>query len=85
MTAYLPPNLLSMFTPRPALPFFAPLDRDPRARRGPTLSGLAQYVSEFTDSKENPPPPQVETREERKKRVQQEKKVISRFFFLFLF
>jgi len=75
MTAFLPPNLLAMFAPRPALPFFEPLDRDPRARRGPTIGGLAQYLGELSTEKPEVPAHHVETRDQKKKRVAEERSV----------
>ncbi|RUS19141.1 U1 small nuclear ribonucleo protein of 70kDa MW N terminal-domain-containing protein [Jimgerdemannia flammicorona] len=47
MTDKLPPNLLKLFAPRPPLPFSQPLDRDPAARKGPTISGIAQFVDQL--------------------------------------
>lgn len=78
MTASLPVNLLSMFAPRDPLPFFEPLDRDPRSRRGPTIGGIAGYLSALTEAELQPPPPKAEGREERKKRIMEEKKVRKR-------
>lgn len=47
MTDKLPPNLLKLFAPRPPLPYFEPLDRAPAERTGPTISGVAMFMSEF--------------------------------------
>ena len=66
MTDKLPPNLLALFAPRPPLPYSKPLDRDPAKRKGPTISGIGQYVSLLKDYDPDYVP--TETVEEKKKR-----------------
>ena len=66
MTDKLPPNLLALFAPRPPLPYSKPLDRDPAKRKGPTVSGVGQYVSLLKDYDPDYVP--TETVEEKKKR-----------------
>ncbi|RIA82022.1 hypothetical protein C1645_700427 [Glomus cerebriforme] len=66
MTDKLPPNLLALFAPRPPLPYSKPLDRDPAKRKGPTISGVGQFVSLLKDYDPDYVP--TETVEEKKKR-----------------
>ncbi|PKK67757.1 RNA-binding domain-containing protein [Rhizophagus irregularis] len=49
MTDKLPHNLLALFAPRPPLPYAKPLDRDPVKRKGPTVTGVGQYVPLLKD------------------------------------
>ncbi|KAG9989526.1 RNA-binding domain-containing protein, partial [Aureobasidium melanogenum] len=44
MTDKLPPQLLQLFAPRPALRYLPPCDHAPEDRRTPAISGVAQYV-----------------------------------------
>ncbi|THY11725.1 RNA-binding domain-containing protein [Aureobasidium pullulans] len=44
MTDKLPPQLLQLFAPRPALRYLPPCDHAPEDRRTPKISGVAQYV-----------------------------------------
>ncbi|CAG8485787.1 16511_t:CDS:2 [Acaulospora colombiana] len=66
MTDKLPPNLLALFAPRPQLPYSKPLDRDPAKRKGPTITGVGQFISLLKDYDPNYVP--TETVEEKKKR-----------------
>lgn len=83
MTTGLPPNLLPLFAPRPPLTYLPPVDREIKTRKGPTLEGISQYVTEFTDPVNDPPPTAIfQSREEKKKRLFEERKVF--FFFIWL-
>jgi U1 small nuclear ribonucleoprotein len=66
MTDKLPHNLLALFAPRPPLPYAKPLDRDPVKRKGPTITGVGQYISLLKDYDPDYVP--TETVEEKKKR-----------------
>lgn len=44
MTDKLPPQLLQLFAPRPALRYLPPCDHAPEERRTPAISGVAQYL-----------------------------------------
>ncbi|KAK8219978.1 hypothetical protein M8818_000394 [Zalaria obscura] len=44
MTDKLPPNLLQLFAPRPALRYLPPCDHAPEERKTHQISGLAQYL-----------------------------------------
>lgn len=44
MTDKLPPNLLALFAPRPALRYLPPADYAPGERRTAAISGIAQYL-----------------------------------------
>ena len=55
MTDKLPPNLLALFAPRPALRYLPPADFAPHERVTPHITGVAQYLpqlhEEFGDYK----------------------------------
>jgi len=75
MTGYLPPGLKELFAPREPLPYTKPLDRDPRARRGPRVTGISQYVGLFEDPTIAASLPKPETLEQRRERVRAERQV----------
>ncbi|KAJ3055375.1 hypothetical protein HK097_010720 [Rhizophlyctis rosea] len=72
MTDKLPPNLLKLFLPRPALQHTVPLDRDPEQRRRPEISGLAAFLDRCKDHDKDYVP--TETVAEIKARKAAEKK-----------
>mgnify|MGYP001230990853 CR=1 FL=1 len=78
MTGYLPPGLKELFAPREPLPYAKPLDRDPRARRGPRLTGISQYVGLFEDPAIAASLPKPETLEQRRERVRAQRQVRAR-------
>ncbi|KAI9847669.1 MAG: hypothetical protein M1838_000815 [Thelocarpon superellum] len=47
MTDKLPPNLLALFAPRPALRYLPPIDQAPEARTTPTITPVAQYLDQL--------------------------------------
>lgn len=49
MTAQLPPNLLALFAPRPALRFLPPADHAPEERKTARVSGVAEYVPQLKE------------------------------------
>jgi U1 small nuclear ribonucleoprotein len=49
MTDKLPPNLLKLFAPRPPLPYYPPLDKDPSKHVGCRVTGIASYVPMLKD------------------------------------
>jgi hypothetical protein len=49
MTDKLPPQLLQLFAPRPALRYLPPCDYAPEERRTPAISGVAQYLQAAKD------------------------------------
>jgi U1 small nuclear ribonucleoprotein len=53
MTDKLPPQLLNLFAPRPPLRYFIPHDSAPEVRKTATVSGLAQFLSEFNVNDED--------------------------------
>ncbi|KAK4971852.1 hypothetical protein LTR66_011415, partial [Elasticomyces elasticus] len=53
MTDKLPPNLLALFAPRPALRYLPPPDHDPEDRRTNKISGIAQYLDAFKSYDDN--------------------------------
>ena len=44
MTHKLPPNLLALFAPRPALRYLPPSDHAPEERKTNNIGGMAQYL-----------------------------------------
>ena len=44
MTDKLPPNLLALFAPRPALRYMPPSDHAPEERKTNNISGVAQFL-----------------------------------------
>jgi len=79
MTAFLPPNLLALFTARPPIPYLAPVDQGKKPL--PPYSGVSAFVSQFEDpttvdfSKVAPP---VETKEKRAERLKKEQEARTR-------
>lgn len=49
MTDKLPPNLLALFAPRPALRYLPPADHDPGDRRTTHITGVAQYLPQLKE------------------------------------
>jgi len=77
MAHFMPPALLQLFTPKPALEYKKPPPRDPR----PVLTGFAEFVKYFTPKDELPPIEKIETPREKKQRLkklkmEQHKKIL---------
>lgn len=49
MTDKLPPNLLALFAPRPALRYLPPADHAPEDRRTAKIGGVGQYLEHLHD------------------------------------
>ncbi|KAK5069062.1 hypothetical protein LTR16_009620 [Cryomyces antarcticus] len=49
MTDKLPPNLLALFAPRPALRYLPPADHAPEERKTNAISGVGQYLEELKE------------------------------------
>ena len=73
MTDKLPPNLLALFAPRPALRYLPPSDHAPEERKTSNIGGVAQYLSAFKEYESIPYNP-TESWLQRKMRVALEKK-----------
>jgi len=65
MAHFMPPALLQLFTPRPALEYKHAPPRDAR----PKIEGFADFVKHFTPPDELPPVEKVETQKEKKERL----------------
>ena len=73
MTDKLPPNLLTLFTARPALRYLPPSDYAPEARTTSKISGVAQFVEQMKDYEQIPYEP-TESWLQRKERIKAEKR-----------
>lgn len=73
MTHKLPPNLLQLFAPRPALRYLPPGDHAPEERKTANVSGVAQFLPALEEYKEIPYEP-TESWFEKKIRVKAEKR-----------
>lgn len=76
MTDKLPPNLLALFAPRPALRYMPPSDHAPEERKTSNISGIAQYLNKVKEEHVNEDIEYHPTESwlERKDRLKQEKK-----------
>ena len=72
MTHKLPPNLLALFAPRPALRYLPPNDHAPEDRKTSNIGGIGQFLSAIKDYEEIPYEP-TESWFEKKIRVKAEK------------
>lgn len=72
MTHKLPPNLLSLFSARPALRYLPPSDHAPEDRKTSHVSGVAQFLPALEEYKEIPYEP-TESWFERRIRIKAEK------------
>jgi len=73
MTDKLPPNLLVLFAPRPALRYLPPSDHAPEERKTNNIGGIAQYLDALKEY-ENVPYQPTESWLQRKDRLKAEKK-----------
>ena len=73
MTDKLPPNLLTLFTARPALRYLPPCDYAPEERTTSKISGVAQFVEQMKDY-ENIPYEPTESWLQRKEGIKAEKR-----------
>lgn len=73
MTHKLPPNLLQLFAPRPALRYLPPGDYAPEERKTANVSGVAQFLPALEEYKDIPYEP-TESWFEKKIRVKTEKR-----------
>ncbi|KAJ2710497.1 hypothetical protein H4R19_003716 [Coemansia spiralis] len=70
MTSRLPPELLRLFTPRPALAHVEPLDCPPGERPTPKITGIAAYATALAGAPKGEP---TETPKQRKERLKAER------------
>ena len=73
MTDKLPPNLLALFAPRPALRYLPPSDHASEERKTNNIGGVAQYLAVLDDYKDIPYEA-TESWLQRKDRLKAEKK-----------
>ena len=78
MTHKLPPNLLALFAPRPALRYLPPSDHAPEERKTNNIGGIAQYLDAMKEYDDIPYEPteswlQKKDRKRLEKRERQEK------------
>ncbi|KAI1006321.1 hypothetical protein K3495_g1903 [Podosphaera aphanis] len=74
MTAQLPPNLLALFTPRPPVRYIPPSDHPAEDRRTAAISGVAAYLPQLQEYKENDIYHPTESWLQRHDRIKLEKK-----------
>ncbi|KAH8672524.1 U1 small nuclear ribonucleoprotein of 70kDa MW N terminal-domain-containing protein [Tricladium varicosporioides] len=74
MTDKLPPNLLALFAPRPPLRWVPPSDHAPEERKTAHVSGIAAFLPQLQEYKENDDYKPTESWLQRKDRVKLEKK-----------
>lgn len=74
MTDKLPPNLLALFAPRPALRWVPPSDHAPQERKTATISGLAAFLPALEEYKEKDVYEPTESWLQRKDRLRLEKR-----------
>jgi len=75
MTDKLPPNLLALFAPRPPLRWVPPADHAPEERMTAQISGIASFLPQLQDYKENDVYEATESWLQRKLRLKEEKKL----------
>ena len=73
MTDKLPPNLLTLFTARPALRYLPPSDHAPEDRTTSKISGVAQFVEQMKEYEKIPYEP-TESWLQRKERIKADKR-----------
>ena len=73
MTDKLPPNLLALFAPRPALRYLPPSDHAPEQRKTNAISGVAAFLGELKEYEQIPYEPS-ESWLQRRDRIKIEKK-----------
>ncbi|KAF9629341.1 putative u1 small nuclear ribonucleoprotein [Lasiodiplodia theobromae] len=71
MTDKLPPNLLALFAPRPALRYLPPSDHAPEARKTMQIDGVGSYLQALKDYEDDYVP--TESWLQRKDRLKREK------------
>ncbi|KAL9587443.1 MAG: hypothetical protein Q9212_000259 [Teloschistes hypoglaucus] len=72
MTHKLPPNLLALFAPRPALRYLPPSDHAPEERKTSNITGIGQFLPALEEYKDIPYEP-TESWFEKKIRIKAEK------------
>ncbi|OCK79628.1 RNA-binding domain-containing protein [Lepidopterella palustris CBS 459.81] len=74
MTDKLPPNLLALFAPRPALRYIPPSDHPPEERKTNRIGGIGQFLQAFREYKDNDGYVPTESWLQRRDRIRLEKK-----------
>jgi U1 small nuclear ribonucleoprotein len=73
MTDKLPPNLLALFAPRPALRYLPYHDHAPEERRTAAITGVAQYLDKLREPDDYKPTESLLQRRDRLKLERKEK------------
>jgi hypothetical protein len=73
MTDKLPPNLLALFAPRPPLRWVPPSDHAPQDRKTAPISGVAAFLPQLQEYKENDDYVPTESWLQRRDRIRLEK------------
>ncbi|KAF2103914.1 RNA-binding domain-containing protein [Rhizodiscina lignyota] len=74
MTDKLPPNLLALFAPRPALRYLPPSDHTPQDRHTNNINGVGQYLTALRDYDKQVPDAPTESWLQKRDRKKLEKK-----------
>lgn len=74
MTDKLPPNLLALFAPRPPLRWVPPSDHAPEERKTANISGIAAFLPQMAEYKDQDNYVPTESWLQRKDRIKMDKK-----------
>jgi U1 small nuclear ribonucleoprotein 70kDa len=74
MTDKLPPQLLALFTPRPAVRYLAPQDHAPEQRHTSDINGVGAYLQALKEYKSTDEYHPTESWLQRRDRISQEKR-----------
>ena len=74
MTHKLPANLLALFSPRPALRYLPASDHAPEERKTNNIGGVAHFLPDLEEYKDNVPYEPTESWLQRKERLKAEKR-----------
>ena len=74
MTDKLPPNLLQLFAPRPALRFLPPSDHAPEERRTNRIGGVGQFLQALREYDNSAPVTESHLQKRDRNRVERKEK-----------
>ncbi|GAB7347117.1 hypothetical protein MBLNU459_g3242t2 [Dothideomycetes sp. NU459] len=74
MTDKLPPQLLQLFAPRPALRYLLPADHAPEERKTHNITGVGQFLDQIKDSDDNYNPTESWLQKKDRERLEKKEK-----------